>query len=416
MQANDTTNANANANANANSTPTTLTAALAKAQDSIRATQSVFVERDSVLMGLWTCLIAREHCLLLGPPGTGKSAVVNAVVGTLDGATKFSWLLTKFSTPEELFGPISLKGLEQDDYRRIVDGKLPVADVAFLDEIFKANSAILNSLLTVVNERAYDNGRVRLQCPLQTMVGASNELPGREAGQTDGGASESLGALYDRFAMRFWVAPIADQDALLSLLLSTPGDPQVAEKVTMDDLATLQQAALTLPVPVGVAQLLLLVKADLEAEGVKRSDRTWRKLVQLLRARAVLDGCEQVQEDHLEVLVDCLWNAPSERAVVARVVGKRANPLVAEATKLVDLATEIMKRFPEPAQVLAQIAKVATINRELEQVVTQGEQLLAGQPAHRVGKLLDAVNAVRAMQQEAVRRTAQATGVSAPRR
>jgi MoxR-like ATPase len=153
---------------------------------------SRFPERTNVIDGALAAVLAGEHVLLLGPPGTAKSALARAIAQAFSGIY-FERLLTRFSTPEELFGAISLKALEQDRFARVVTGKLPEADFAFVDEIFKANSAILNSLLAIINERVFHNDGQPLSCPLVTMFGASNELP----------ESKDLEALFDRFLLRF---------------------------------------------------------------------------------------------------------------------------------------------------------------------------------------------------------------------
>jgi hypothetical protein len=139
--------------------------------------------------------------LLIGPPGTAKSALARRLHRALAGARYFERLLTRFSTPEELFGPLSLKALEDDRYERLVDGYLPTAGIAFLDEVFKANSAILNALLTLLNEREFDNGTGRLRTPLVAVVAASNEVP----------VDDALQAFHDRFLLRVPVAPVGDE-------------------------------------------------------------------------------------------------------------------------------------------------------------------------------------------------------------
>src|SRR5689334_13211390 len=134
---------------------------LDQSQEKISATRqelsTALIERDAEVDVVLTALICNEHPLLVGPPGTAKSLLLDALMSWMHG-TKFTILLTKFSTPEELFGPISVAGLKEDRYRRITTGKLPEADGAFVDEIFKASSAILNTLLRLLNERVYDPG------------------------------------------------------------------------------------------------------------------------------------------------------------------------------------------------------------------------------------------------------------------
>jgi len=150
------------------------------------------VEREEEARLVVLGMVAQEHVLLLGPPGTGKSALGRRI-SELCGGAFFQRLLTRFTTPEEIFGPLSLRALENDEYRRCTEGFLPTAAIGFLDEIFKANSAILNTLLTILNERQFDNGAgEREECPIRCVIGASNELP----------ESDELDALYDRFLIR----------------------------------------------------------------------------------------------------------------------------------------------------------------------------------------------------------------------
>ena len=184
-------------------------------RDTLEDLERNLLERDVPVRLLLLAALAGEHVLLVGPPGTAKSELARRLHGAFVDAPYFERLLTRFSVPEELFGPLSLKALEQDRYERLIDGFLPTAQVAFLDEVFKANSAILNALLTLLNEREFDNGAGRTKVPLVTVVGATNDVPD----------DESLLAFYDRFLLRVPVQPVAD--ASFVALLALPAQASV---------------------------------------------------------------------------------------------------------------------------------------------------------------------------------------------
>mmetsp|Transcript_22439 Transcript_22439/g.49028 ORF Transcript_22439/g.49028 Transcript_22439/m.49028 type:complete len:583 (-) Transcript_22439:411-2159(-) len=270
------------------------------------------LERDTEVRLLLLAALAGEHLLLLGPPGTAKSELSRRL-NKLVGGTYFERLLTRFSVPEELFGPLSMRGLENDQYVRQVDGYLPTAEVAFVDEIFKANSAILNALLTLLNERLFDNGNQRLPVPLLTVVGASNELP----------ESEELDALYDRFLIRRTVSQVSNNQLhKLARLAAGRGaslDSEAAHQVsalTIDEFRDTAGAAYeAVDVPDGVIDILTNLRNYLQDKcepPIYVSDRRFMKAVQLLQVVAHGDGREEVTEYDCLLLEHVFGNRPDD--------------------------------------------------------------------------------------------------------
>jgi MoxR-like ATPase len=290
-----------------------------------------FPERKDVIDGAIAAVLASEHVLLLGPPGTAKSALVRAVAQAL-GGSYFERLLTKFSTPEELFGPISLKALEQDRFTRITSAKLPEADFAFVDECFKANSAILNSLLTLMNERVFHNDGAPVRCPLVTIFGASNELP----------EGKELEALFDRFLLRFDVQYLLQPASLRAVLLSP--EPVSSVKLTMAELKKAQGEVAKVKVTDDTVDALISIRDACRAEGIVASDRRWKKSLKLAQAAAYMAGEKQTAPEDLALLADGLWREPKERPKVARLVGKLADPVGTQAQEILDAARETAER------------------------------------------------------------------------
>jgi MoxR-like ATPase len=226
------------------------------------------------------------------------------------GARYFERLLTRFSVPEELFGPLSIRALEQDRYERHTAGFLPEAHIAFIDEVFKANSAILNALLTLLNEREFDNGAGRQRCPLISVIGATNSVPEDEVAE----------AFFDRFLMRLQVQPVSAEGfvRLLQLDPATPWhDPPLGLRVSAREITALQRAASSVALPEDVAQVLAALHAHLAQEGVTVSDRRWVKIVWLLRIVAASEGRSAVAVWDLLLLP---WCTAPDAAGQARVL------------------------------------------------------------------------------------------------
>jgi len=191
------------------------------------------VERETLVELIVLAAVAREHLLVIGPPGTAKSAAVHRVAETI-GGRYFEYLLGRFTEPNEIFGPVDLRKLKEGVVETQVSGMLPEAEIAFLDEIFQGSTAILNTLLGILNEREFRRGHTRIHCPLRVCVGASNALP----------EDESLAAFADRFLVRIFVEPIADP--MLEQLLEGGwklGQKPTQRQATMGDIDKLALAA-----------------------------------------------------------------------------------------------------------------------------------------------------------------------------
>src|SRR6185295_7186819 len=218
--------------------------------------QQLFLERTALIDGALIALLAAQHMLVIGPPGTAKSMLADEICRRLTGARYFQWLMTRFTTPEELFGAVSLKALEQDDYRRLTTHKLPEAHIAFLDEVFKASSSILNTILTIMNERRFHNGREVVEVPLLTLFAASNELP----------EEDELLALHDRFLLRFVVDYVEEDFRFLKLLQARP--PAARTTLALDDLAAARAEVAALQVPGHVLRAVTDLRRELRRKDV----------------------------------------------------------------------------------------------------------------------------------------------------
>lgn len=350
--------------------------------------KSEFVGRDIEVDGMLIALLSSQHVLLLGPPGTAKSLLARRLCARLAGAEYFEWLLTKFTTPEELFGPVSLPALEAGRYERVLDRKLPRATVAFLDEVFKANSAILNALLTILNERRFHHGAESMPVPLETLVAASNELP----------EEDELRALQDRFLLRFQVGYVDDRGFAELLRMPEPSAPEI----TLDAgaLARHRAAVDAATVPDAVLNDIGALRQRLLQEGITPSDRRFRTSLQVLKAAAVLQGRDAVQSDDLRWLAHVLWTDPEEQPKVRDAIEQLARGQEEEARKLRSQALEVhayaLRPWPDPDQkaraALEAHTKLAAIVERLASLVAQADR--EGRDAERLRQVESEVEAM----------------------
>jgi MoxR-like ATPase len=297
-------------------------------------------ERKEEIRGLLVGLLSREHVLLLGPPGAAKSELAEELCSRIvweSGGARigyFRWLLSRTSTPEELFGPVSLRALEEDSYRRKTKGKLPEARIAFLDEVFNCNSAVLNGLLSVLNERLFFNDGEPTQIPLEMVVAASNESPAER---------EELEALFDRFLLRYVVTYVREDESFEALLRREGEASFRRTSITTSELLEARQEAQRVDSS-GVLPAIAALRRELSEAGVPVSDRRYAKSLKLLRANAYLEGRREVVDEDLLLLANVLWAEPEQIREVRKKVMVLASPELSEAQDLLEEAREIHKK------------------------------------------------------------------------
>ena len=303
------------------------------------------VDREALLELVALAAVAGEHVLIIGPPGTAKSEAVRRVSRAL-GGSYFEYLLGRFTEPSELFGPVDLQKLREGIVETRTEGMLPEAELAFLDEVFLGSTAILNTLLGLLNERVYRRGHTQVRCPLRVCVGASNGLP----------EDPALGAFADRFVVRAFVAPIADpllEDLLEAGWQGRPADAHTASVADLDALAATARAMDPAPIRSDLARCV----RQLRSAGIALSDRRVVKLQRLTTAAAALAGRTVPSQADLwpivyavpdagaqavarEVLRDVL--ATSENATLAAAAEEASSGPLARATRLVSAATTLL--------------------------------------------------------------------------
>jgi MoxR-like ATPase len=270
-----------------------------------------FLGKNEVIRLLLIATLAGEHAVLIGPPGTAKSALLRRFARLLD-AKYFEYLLTRFTEPNEIFGPVDLKAFREGRYERRTEGMLPDAEIVFLDEVFKSNSAILNALLTLLNERRYASGGTTLRSPLLSAFGASNEIP------TD----DNLGAVFDRFLLRirsdnldaYHFSDLLERG--LANEVSALSDAKVVPLVHAREIAELHR---TFGQRVQFDETFFTAYKGLvfqiRAEGITLSDRRVVKLLKLFAASAFLDGRPRADASDFFILKH-IWNSEDQAAIL----------------------------------------------------------------------------------------------------
>lgn len=311
--------------------------------------RGIYEKETEISLSLLAAL-AGESIILLGPPGVAKSMVARQLKTAFRDAQSFEYLMSRFSTPDEIFGPVSIQKLKTSDtYERAVEGYLPTADVVFLDEIWKAGPAIQNTLLTVINEKIFRNGNREMHLPLKLLVAASNELPAK---------GEGLEALWDRFVIRIESRPIKLEKNFRAMLLDSHADflgptdftdstdfsgftgglghADFADnadfsdlKITSEEYAEWTERIDKIGVKIEVLDAISAIRKSLRAVNVDEaaerrniyvSDRRWKNIVRLLRTSAFMQDREEVDICDLLPIYHCLWQEPEERDAIRNIV------------------------------------------------------------------------------------------------
>ncbi len=296
--------------------------------------RGIYEKNTEISLSLLAAL-AGESVILLGPPGVAKSMVARQLKTAFRDAQSFEYLMSRFSTPDEIFGPVSIQKLKTSDtYERAVEGYLPTADVIFLDEIWKAGPAIQNTLLTVINEKIFRNGNREMHLPLKLLVAASNELPAK---------GEGLEALWDRFVIRIESRPIKLEKNFRAMLLdSNESHTDLTDstdeanamsvcdiRISPEEYAEWAEKICKIGVKEEVLDAISAIRKSLRAVNVDEaaerrniyvSDRRWKNIVRLLRTSAFMQDREEVDICDLLPIYHCLWQEPEERDAIRSIV------------------------------------------------------------------------------------------------
>lgn len=373
------------------------------------AVNNDILERTREIDTAMIALVSRTHHFQIGPPGTAKSLLVRSIVnriGDLDYVTHdvevdakgnersidraasgyFQWLLTRYTTPEEVFGPPSLAALEHGRYERNTAHKLPEARIAFLDEIFKGNSSILNALLTIMNERLFFNNGNAIEVPLSSIFGASNEMP----------QGDELNAMWDRLHFRHEIKPVQDSGNFVNML-TTIRDPNPDPILSWDEIRQAQEQSEKVLLPGDIYEAMKTLRDNLRKEGIEPTERRWVESLRIVRAAAWLNGRDTADIDDLRSLRHVMWARLEDQRIVERAVLELANPIDREASDLLErvegLEEELRKKIAESDNSKAVAKQAVEIHGKLHKAKARMDELKTRcEENGRKSEILDALN------------------------
>ena len=278
-------------------------------------------EKEEAISLTLLCALAGKSVFLYGPPGTAKSLIVRRIASAFKDSKYFGQLMNRFTTPEDVFGPVSLSKLKEDKFERQTEGYLPKADFVFLDEIWKSSPAILNTLLTIINEKVYRNGSHEEKVPLKALVSASNETPPKGQG---------LDAMYDRFIMRLFVDTAKDVDNFVKLIsdkdVSFDAGLKEDEKISTEDWLKFHKDIDDVSVSDEALDIICSIKYEIDEynkgnnEAIYISDRRWKNIVYILKAAAFFSERNTVMPVDCFLITHCIWTLEENIDAVKKIV------------------------------------------------------------------------------------------------
>lgn len=332
---------------------------------------------DACRMSL-LALIAGESIFLYGPPGTAKSMTAKWAASLLDTKKYFSCLLNQYTQPDELFGPVNIQALGNGQREILTDGYMPESEIAFLDEIWKSGPAILNTLLTICNEKTFRNGKSTINVPLKLLISASNEFPSEDSG---------LEPLYDRFLIRLEVNPVSRKDSFVKLVTGESESLKSEFKaISEDELLQYQKGSESVNVPKVITDFLYSLRLRLNERGIYISDRRWKKSVGLLKTSAFLNGRISVGYSDLFILENVLWSRLEEKSIIRDCAIESVTKetvkgsfsfterILSEIGKLAAFESTSSEKYSELSKMIdAEISYLGSLKKELEVARSGGE-------------------------------------------
>ncbi len=337
-------------------------------------------ERTEEITGLILALLSRKNVVFLGPVGSTKSLMVRLNAHAVTDGAYYETLLTKFSTPEQLFGPPDIIALQQGVWAINTKGRLPEAVHAFIDEVFRGNASVQDTLLRVMNERLFDMSGTPQKIPLELFVGAANSVP----------SDEDRAAFYDRFTLKYKTNYIAEQAHFVAMLKGPKRFEEFAARLkttfSLDEIHEAQAEAQAVVVPDAVLEGIAMIRSTLAQQAIVPSDRKWNESIEVIRAKAWLQGRSEAMMDDLSVLTHILWTDPQHKSVVQGIVLEVANPLLKKAEEQHDaiqsawanlqkfLGDRTKSEKEKTMQSVECLSKVNTAIKDLGKTKAEGER------------------------------------------